>query len=69
MGYKAMKRKFTLSEQEKIGDALSRKKAKCETDNNDFRMNKSAWSENESGNIYLSSLETITHFFVNILST
>ena len=37
MEYKAKNRKFTLIEQEKIGDKLKVKKAKHETDNNEPR--------------------------------
>ena len=37
MEYKAKNRKFTLIEQEKIGDTLKVKKAKHETDNNEPR--------------------------------
>lgn len=47
MEYKAKNRKFTLIEQEKIGDALKVKKAKYETDNNEPRRKISALTENK----------------------
>ena len=47
MEYKAKNRKFTLIEQEKIGDALKVKKAKHETDNNEPRRKISVQTENK----------------------
>ena len=47
MEYKAKNRKFTLIEQEKIGDTLKVKKAKHETDNNESRRKISVQTENK----------------------
>ena len=52
MEYNAKKRKFTLAEQEKIGNELKAKKAKCEADKNDPSINKSVWSENKKKRVH-----------------
>lgn len=70
MEYKAKNRKFTLIEQEKIGDALKVKKAKHETDNNEPRRKyQSRLKTKESGKAHSHRLDLLSYLFVHILST